>query len=104
MGCRIIVKNRPSTDWLSSLLHREFFGSCLIHKYLRKNEQNLFCIDCKLGLCRHCSTAHGLHRRIQICKYVYQDVVRLQEMQKHLDCSKIQVGFPRARLISTQVG
>ncbi|KAJ4837766.1 hypothetical protein Tsubulata_047146 [Turnera subulata] len=27
---------------------------------------------------------------LQICKYVYQDVVRLQDLQKHLDCAKIQ--------------
>ncbi|PKI71252.1 uncharacterized protein LOC116193562 [Punica granatum] len=90
VGCRIIIKNRSTSDWLSTLLHREFFSSCFVHKYLRKNEQNLFCIDCKLGLCRHCLNVHSLHRRLQICKYVYQDVVRLQEMQKYLDCSKIQ--------------
>jgi hypothetical protein len=35
--------------------------------------------------------SHCLHRQLQICKYVYHDVVRLQEIQKHLDCSKIQV-------------
>ncbi|XP_044490799.1 protein RGF1 INDUCIBLE TRANSCRIPTION FACTOR 1-like [Mangifera indica] len=77
-------------DWLSTLLHCEFFLSCIEHQQLRKNEKNVFCIDCNLDFCRHCEAAHGLHRRLQICKYVYQDVVRLQDMQKHLDCSKIQ--------------
>ncbi|KAM6546777.1 hypothetical protein CsatB_027513 [Cannabis sativa] len=38
----------------------------------------------------HCVTSHCLHRRLQICKYVYHNVVRLQDIQKHLDCSKIQ--------------
>lgn len=82
---------KKRTDWLSTLLHSKFFGSCIQHQEHRKNEENVFCLDCSLGICRHCTTDHGLHRRLQICKYVYHDVVRLQEMQKHLDCSKIQV-------------
>ncbi|KAF8021172.1 hypothetical protein BT93_G1566 [Corymbia citriodora subsp. variegata] len=92
IGCRFYAKKRPSSDcgWLSTLLQGDFFGSCIAHHYLRKNEKNIFCIDCNVGFCKHCMTAHGLHRRLQICKYVYQDVVRLQEVQKHLDCSKIQ--------------
>lgn len=88
--CEFYMKKKK-TDWLSTLLHRKFFGSCIHHQELRKNEENVFCIDCSLGFCRHCMTAHCFHRRLQICKYVYHDVVRLQEMQKHLDCSKIQV-------------
>ena len=81
---------KKKTDWLTTLLQSEFFGSCSDHQDLRKNEKNVFCIDCSLQFCRHCD-AHSQHRWLQICKYVYQDVVRLQEMQKHLDCSKIQV-------------
>lgn len=92
VGCKLYMKT-SNTDWLSTLLRSEFFGSCFHHQEFRKNEKNLFCIDCNVGLCRHCMTAHCLHRRLQICKYVYHDVVRLQEMQKHLDCSKIQVCF-----------
>lgn len=78
-------------DWLSTLLQSKFFGSCVHHQEIRKNEENVFCIDCSLGFCRHCMAAHCFHRRLQICKYVYHDVVRLHEMQKHIDCSKIQV-------------
>ncbi|CAI9096809.1 OLC1v1033030C2 [Oldenlandia corymbosa var. corymbosa] len=37
-----------------------------------------------------CSSPHRLHEWFQICKYVYHDVIRLQDIQKHLDCSKIQ--------------
>ncbi|XP_022735651.1 uncharacterized protein LOC111289044 [Durio zibethinus] len=87
VGSGLYVKNK--TDWLSSLLQNKFFGPCSDHQELRKYEKNMFCIDCSLEFCRHCE-AHSQHRSIQICKYVYQDVVRLQEMQKHLDCSKIQ--------------
>ncbi|XP_009351571.1 protein RGF1 INDUCIBLE TRANSCRIPTION FACTOR 1 [Pyrus x bretschneideri] len=89
VGCKVCIKN--STDnWLNTLLLSKFFGSCGVHQDLRKNEKNVFCIDCSLLLCRHCMTSHCLHTKFQICKYVYHDVVRLQEIQKHLDCSKIQ--------------
>ncbi|KAJ6721345.1 PLATZ TRANSCRIPTION FACTOR FAMILY PROTEIN [Salix viminalis] len=87
VGCELYVKN---TDWLRTLLRSEFFDSCSLHQEHRKNEKNVFCIDCNVGCCRHCMRSHFLHRQFQICKYVYQDVVRLQEIQKHLDCSKIQ--------------
>ncbi|KAK8526143.1 hypothetical protein V6N12_020624 [Hibiscus sabdariffa] len=87
VGCGLYFKKK--TDWLSTLLGSEFFGPCFDHQDLRKNDKNVFCIDCCLEFCRHCK-AHSQHRSLQICKYVYQDVVRLQEMQKHLDCSKIQ--------------
>ncbi|KAG6757603.1 hypothetical protein POTOM_037921 [Populus tomentosa] len=87
VGCKLYVKN---TNWLSPLFHSEFFDSCGLHQEHRKNEKNMFCIDCRVGCCRHCMESHFLHRQFQICKYVYHDVVRLQEIQKHLDCSKIQ--------------
>ncbi|KAJ6318465.1 hypothetical protein OIU76_013914 [Salix suchowensis] len=87
VGCKIYVKN---TNWLSTLLQSDFFDSCSFHQEHRKNEKNVFCIDCSVGCCRHCMKSHCLHRQLQICKYVYHDVVRLQEIQKHLDCSKIQ--------------
>ncbi|KAE8719215.1 protein POLLEN DEFECTIVE IN GUIDANCE 1-like [Hibiscus syriacus] len=87
VGCELFIKERA--DWLSTLLRTEFFGPCSEHQGLRKNEKNVFCIDCRLGFCRHCE-AHSQHLSLQICKYVYQDVARLQEMQKHIDSSKIQ--------------
>ncbi|KAL7000802.1 hypothetical protein U1Q18_001952 [Sarracenia purpurea var. burkii] len=84
------MKIKP--EWITSLLKSKFFGSCDYHKELRKNETNVFCIDCNLCFCKHCiaSSTHRLHRWLQICKYVYQDVARLQDIQKFLDCSKIQ--------------
>ncbi|XP_039054677.1 uncharacterized protein LOC120197134 [Hibiscus syriacus] len=87
VGCELFIKEE--TDWLSTLLQTEFFSPCSDHQDLRKNEKNVFCIDCSLGFCRHCKV-HSQHLSLQICKYVYQDVVRLQEVQKHIDCSKIQ--------------
>ncbi|KAF5939354.1 hypothetical protein HYC85_023613 [Camellia sinensis] len=87
------MKKKTEWDqWVITLLHSKFFGSCDNHSDLRKNEKNVFCIDCDLCFCKHCisSSTHELHRWLQICKYVYQDVVRLQDIQKYLDCSKIQ--------------
>ncbi|XP_076930510.1 protein RGF1 INDUCIBLE TRANSCRIPTION FACTOR 1 [Bidens hawaiensis] len=82
--------------WILNLLESKFFGACIDHWNMRKNEKNVFCIDCNLCLCKHCvasnykpSCCHH-HRRLQICRYVYHDVVRLQDIQKHLDCSNIQ--------------
>ncbi|EEF34841.1 protein RGF1 INDUCIBLE TRANSCRIPTION FACTOR 1 isoform X2 [Ricinus communis] len=88
VGCKYYIKKKE--DWLSALLESKFFDSCDHHQELRKNEKNVFCMDCNLEFCRHCVKAHCLHRQLQICKYVYHDVVRLQDIQKHLDCSKIQ--------------
>ncbi|KAI3450382.1 hypothetical protein Pfo_007047, partial [Paulownia fortunei] len=94
-GCNVRLRRRKPAEWVSGLLGSKFFGSCVDHGELRKNEKNLFCIDCNLCFCKHCvtSSAHDycLHRRLlQICKYVYRDVVRLHDIQQHLDCSLIQ--------------
>ncbi|XP_051149417.1 protein RGF1 INDUCIBLE TRANSCRIPTION FACTOR 1 [Andrographis paniculata] len=78
-----------SAAWVSDMLRSKFFDSCKEHSELRKSEKNLFCIDCKFRVCKHC-VACSSHRLLQICKYVYHDVVRLHDIQKFLDCSQIQ--------------
>ncbi|XP_043721851.1 protein RGF1 INDUCIBLE TRANSCRIPTION FACTOR 1-like [Telopea speciosissima] len=85
-------KKKKAPEWVGPLLKSKFFGSCVIHQELRKNEKNLFCIDCNRCICQHClsSSAHYLHVLLQIRRYVYHDVVRLHDMQKHIDCSKVQ--------------
>lgn len=89
-GCKIYLKKRKA-DWLNSLLQSKFFGSCVHHQNNRKNEKNVFCIDCGVAICRHCLISHCVHRRLQICKYVYQYVVRVPDLQNLLDCCSIQV-------------
>ncbi|CAH9114447.1 unnamed protein product [Cuscuta europaea] len=89
------IRKKNKVEWLGGLLGSKFFGPCVDHIDRRKNDRNMFCIDCNIGgFCRHCinSPSHSSirHRWLQICKYVYQDVVRLQDIQKHLDCSLIQ--------------
>ncbi|KAF8044740.1 hypothetical protein N665_7131s0001 [Sinapis alba] len=77
---------------MATLLSLEYFGMCMNHKNLHKNEKNVFCIECNVEICRHCcnTEAHVLHHRLQICKYVYQDVLRLLDIQHYFDCSEIQ--------------
>ncbi|KAI4313671.1 hypothetical protein L6164_026630 [Bauhinia variegata] len=84
-----ILSKENNTDWLYTLLHSSF-RKCKDHRDLKNSEKNVFCIDCTLRLCRHCKEAHSLHRTLQIYRYVYQDVIRLSDLQKHFDCSKIQ--------------
>ncbi|KAK7308639.1 hypothetical protein VNO77_42258 [Canavalia gladiata] len=88
MGKNRLPKQR-NRDWLSALL-KSSFGCCEDHKDIRFSEKNVFCIDCAASLCRHCKEAHSLHRKIQIYKYSYQDVVRHSDLQKFFDCSNIQ--------------
>ncbi|KAF8398908.1 hypothetical protein HHK36_014772 [Tetracentron sinense] len=84
--------NKKTLEWLETLLQSKFFGPCCDHQDLRKNEMNVFCIDCNCCVCQHClsSSVHHLHKLLQIRRYVYHDVVRLHDMHKYLDCSKVQ--------------
>ncbi|XP_071739738.1 protein RGF1 INDUCIBLE TRANSCRIPTION FACTOR 1-like [Rutidosis leptorrhynchoides] len=76
--------------WLESLLAEKFYTPCLIHHDVKKNEKNIFCIDCCDGLCPHCIAPHGSHRLLQIRRYVYHDVIRVGDAEKLLDCSYVQ--------------
>ncbi|KAK1425477.1 hypothetical protein QVD17_20829 [Tagetes erecta] len=90
------LKNQvEDCKWILNLLESKFFGTCNDHWNMRKNEKNVFCIDCIHCYCKHCVTGYKTscrnhHRRLQICRYVYHDVVRLQDIQKYFDCSNIQ--------------
>ncbi|CAA7395683.1 unnamed protein product [Spirodela intermedia] len=69
-------ETRMTPQWVGLLLRRKFFGLCDDHKELRKSEVNIYCIECNASLC--------------IRRYVYQDVIRLHDMHKFVDCSKVQ--------------
>ncbi|KAJ0987582.1 hypothetical protein J5N97_005938 [Dioscorea zingiberensis] len=86
---------RKSSRWLGSLLRKKFFEICDEHRDLRKSETNVYCIDCDQSLCSHCVAApppdnHRTHKMIQIRRYVYQDVVQVNDLHKLVDCSKVQ--------------
>ncbi|EIE20013.1 PLATZ-domain-containing protein, partial [Coccomyxa subellipsoidea C-169] len=86
-------------DWFPSLLSSDFFDPCEDHDGVRKNECTFFCKDCcSSGICMHCLPAHPHeHTAIQarlsflrIRKYMYQFVVRIQDIQEHFDASGVQ--------------
>ncbi|CAA6664772.1 unnamed protein product [Spirodela intermedia] len=71
--------------WLSLLLRSTFFGLCQHHGELKKSEVNTYCLDCGKSMCLHCWSSLSSIRR-----YVYQDVIRVSDLQKYVDCSKVQ--------------
>ncbi|KAM7487801.1 hypothetical protein LguiB_025285 [Lonicera macranthoides] len=83
---------KRNPDWLDTLLHTDFFGSCDDHTDHGKNEKCVFCIDCKLCCCKSCraSMTHFQHRSLQIVKYFGQDLVCLRDIRIYFDCSGIQ--------------
>ncbi|KAM1125184.1 hypothetical protein ACFX2B_040011 [Malus domestica] len=76
--------------WLEVLLTEKFFNACIIHEEAKKNEKNVYCLDCCISLCPHCLNPHTAHRLLQIRRYVYNDVIRLDDAAKLFDCSSIQ--------------
>ncbi|XP_073158271.1 protein RGF1 INDUCIBLE TRANSCRIPTION FACTOR 1-like [Henckelia pumila] len=77
-------------QWLSTLLTEKFFNACIIHEEDKRNEKNVFCLDCCDGICPHCFIHHRSHRLLQIRRYVYHNVVRLADADKLMDCGKVQ--------------
>ncbi|XP_019433765.1 PREDICTED: uncharacterized protein LOC109340508 [Lupinus angustifolius] len=76
--------------WLERLMAETFFGGCGVHQNQRKNEKNIFCLHCCLSICQHCFSSHRSHPLLQVRRYVYHDVVRLEDLEKLINCSNIQ--------------
>ncbi|KAH7299991.1 hypothetical protein KP509_24G040000 [Ceratopteris richardii] len=78
--------------WLDGLLKEKFFSSCAApHDTLKKNERNIYCLDCSVAICQHCLPNHQQpHKLLQIRRYVYHDVIRMQDIQKLIDCALVQ--------------
>ncbi|KAH6764813.1 PLATZ transcription factor family protein [Perilla frutescens var. hirtella] len=77
--------------WLQGLMAESFFAVCGVHENRRKNEKNIFCLNCCQSFCPHCLLSHHpSHPLLQVRRYVYQDVIRLDDLEKLIDCSYIQ--------------
>ncbi|XP_010541930.1 PREDICTED: uncharacterized protein LOC104815289 isoform X2 [Tarenaya hassleriana] len=76
--------------WLDALYTQNFFAPCSYHETAKKNEKNVCCLDCCISLCPHCVPSHRFHRLLQIRRYVYHDVVRLEDLENLIDCSNVQ--------------
>ncbi|GKV12877.1 hypothetical protein SLEP1_g23967 [Rubroshorea leprosula] len=77
-------------QWLQVLLTEKFFNACIIHEEAKKNEKNIYCLDCCTSICPHCLSPHHSHRLLQIRRYVYHDVIRLDDAAKLMDCAFVQ--------------
>uniref|UniRef100_A0A453NJZ9 B box-type domain-containing protein n=1 Tax=Aegilops tauschii subsp. strangulata TaxID=200361 RepID=A0A453NJZ9_AEGTS len=77
--------------WVGGLVEESFFVGCEAHESRRKNEKNIFCLACCTSICPHCGPAHRHHPLLQVRRYVYNDVVRLGDLEKLIDCSYVQV-------------
>ncbi|KAJ0980833.1 hypothetical protein J5N97_009088 [Dioscorea zingiberensis] len=78
--------------WLGGLIEDQcFFVGCEVHEKKKKNEKNIFCLHCCTSLCSHCVPSHHpSHPLLQVRRYVYNDVVRLDDLEKLIDCSHVQ--------------
>lgn len=80
-------------EWRSRLCTTAFFGPCRLHATVPKNECTFFCLDAPLAppLCAHCAPLvnPGL-RLMQIRRYMYRDVVKNDDISKHMDVSGVQ--------------
>ncbi|KAK6935201.1 PLATZ transcription factor, partial [Dillenia turbinata] len=76
--------------WFEPFFEEKFYEPCLIHETSKKNEKNIFCLDCCTSFCPQCVPFHRSHKLLQIRRYMYHDVLKVSDAQKLADCSLVQ--------------
>ncbi|KVI03083.1 Zinc finger, B-box, partial [Cynara cardunculus var. scolymus] len=79
-------------QWINQFLAGLYFSLCRAHDF-RNNDKNNFCIDCETLACYHCMSdgTHDHHRVLRIYRLAHMNVVPLNIINEHLDCSGIQI-------------
>ncbi|KAI3847718.1 hypothetical protein MKX03_004585 [Papaver bracteatum] len=85
-------KMAGSPEWLRQLLQVNYFIPCRDHGDDRKSKSNFFFLDCMgRAPCLHSLIHHGEHRVVQIRKCSRHYVIRVNELQHHIDISGVQL-------------
>ncbi|XP_026381454.1 uncharacterized protein LOC113276075 [Papaver somniferum] len=84
--------NGFGAQWLRPLLEANYFIPCGDHgEEISKSECKYFCLDCMgKSICSYCLIHHREHRIVQIRRSNYHNVIRVNEVQKHIDISGVQ--------------
>ncbi|KAI3899436.1 hypothetical protein MKW92_010134 [Papaver armeniacum] len=84
--------NGFGAQWLRPLLEANYFVPCRDHgEDMSKSECKYFCLDCMgKSICSYCVIHHREHRIVQIRRSNYHNVIRVNEVQKHIDISGVQ--------------
>ncbi|KAF0935702.1 hypothetical protein E2562_035750 [Oryza meyeriana var. granulata] len=97
MGSEERRRVRCGPAWLRPLLAAWFFTACPAHRRMSRSECNHYCLTCAsagdtaVG-CQWCvAAAHGAgHQVVQVRRSSYHNVVRVSELERALDLSRVQ--------------
>lgn len=65
-SCSQFICSSQVPRWLQLLLTEKFYNACIIHEEAKKNEKNVYCLDCCISLCPNCLSPHTSHRLLQV--------------------------------------
>ncbi|XP_052200860.1 protein RGF1 INDUCIBLE TRANSCRIPTION FACTOR 1-like isoform X2 [Diospyros lotus] len=72
--------------WLQGLMAETFFAACGVHENRRKNEKNIYCLDCCQSFCPHCLSSHHSHPLLQPYTINSAKVIFLNQRAQSRSC------------------